>query len=276
MGDAEKSSLPHGRELAVRAAVVAGALIVAGVVFRLRFCGAVDLEPRPAAPAVVASAGENADDAWTRQVADDARTLRLQRVPDRGDLAAPFPHQLDAARHRLDASAPLETAGLRLTLVTVDDAQALRIDNLSPSPVAYRVDARPERCRIHRQLRHDALVLREQGTAGDSAVRGMCAGRAAVVVSRVETVQVPLLSYHYVGRLRPSLLGLDEEWIGAHVHEGSLPACDIAIPALLQGDISAGRTTWLDLVDFYATHSCEKYEFPQGYRALAQGNRVLP
>jgi hypothetical protein len=269
MGAAEKS-------LHVRLGIAGGALVLAGVVFYLRFCGSVDLPARPAAPAVVDSAATEGD-TWTRQVADDARTLQLQVVPDRADLAAPFPHQVDERRLELEVGGSVEAAGLRIAVVAAGDTTALQIDNQAASPVAYRVDARTKRpCRTRRQLLHDGLALREKGAIGASAQRGLCAGRVAVVITRVETLQIPLLSYHYVGRLRPSAVGLDEEWISGHRHEGGLSGCDLSLPAVLQREIEAGRTTWRDLADFWATHSCEKYTFPEGYKAHVQGNRVLP
>jgi len=287
MGDAEKSSFPRGHDLAARAAVLGAALVVAAVVFWLRFCGEVDRPARPAAPSVTeqqpdqVAAGPQGGDLWTRQLAADARSLRLQRVPTAEEMSRAFVHQQSGARQRLEVGQSIESAGLRIVVVDVDGMMSLRIDNLATAPVAYRVDAQPERgraCRGGPYPAHSALVLGERGSPAATVVRGLCPRRsgAGVTIHRVETVQLPSLGYHYLARMRPAQLGLDDEHLRGHRPATDLPGCDPAMPAWLEGDLESGRTTWRDLVDFYARQPCDKYAFSQGYKAVEQGAQRLP
>jgi len=276
-----------GRDLAQRAAIVAGTLVVAVVVFKLRFCGAVDMPSRPAAPSVQEIAGDQAaaalggSDVYARQIAADAATAHLPRAPGVDEMSRAFPDHVDQARHRLEAGQSFDAAGLRVSAVEVEGMLSLAIENLGSRPVAYRVDARAERgraCRVRHRMPYDALALREQGDKGATAVRSMC-GRhkgSGVVVTRVETIELPLLAYHYVSRMTPAALGLDAEELADHRSRSELPRCEILMPAWLESDLSGGRTHWRDLVDFYGRHPCDKYQFPKGYEAQDEGSRALP
>lgn len=286
MGDAEKSSFPRGQDLAVRAAILGVALLAAGVVFWLRFCGEVDRPARPAAPSVTepppdrVTGTPQGGDLLDRQRIADARSLRLQRIPGAEEMARGFPHQQSTARQRLEVGQSIEAAGLRIAAVVVNGVMALRIENLAAAPVAYRVDAQADRGRACRgaSLRHDALALGAKGSANAVAVRGLCPARSesGVTLGRVETVQLPALGFHYVSRMRPAQLGLDEEQVRGHRPGTELAGCEPAAPAWLEGDIESGRTTWRDLVDFYARHPCDKYAFTQGYKAIEQDAQPLP
>jgi hypothetical protein len=49
------------------------------------------------------------------------------------------------------------------------------------------------------------------------------------------------------------------------------------MPQVVRSGLENGRIGWRDLVDFYARHRCQTYEFPIAYRALkSDGERPIP
>ena len=47
--------------------------------------------------------------------------------------------------------------------------------------------------------------------------------------------------------------------------------------AVVRNGLDRGDLQWRDLVDFYARHRCQTYQFPVSYKALKQdGERPIP
>ena len=88
---------------------------------------------------------------------------------------------------------------------------------------------------------------------------------AGLEEAKVEVMEIPSLSYHYLCRLRPVVL-LHEERITAGHHAGRGRPCDPIAWADIKAGAEAKQVDWADVVDFYARHSCDEYNFYRGYR----------
>jgi hypothetical protein len=126
-------------------------------------------------------------------------------------------------------------------------------------------------------LAHDAIVVGR----GKQVQRTECIYRSgmSLAIERVESVALPPLSSAYVSRLPPAAFGADARM--ARGHRPDLPAgmavCSTVASQSVRSDIENGTIAWRDLVDFYARHSCETYQFPEGYKAFEKnGARTLP
>ncbi len=206
-------------------------------------------------------------------------------------LSGVFPHDSAEPGRRLVAGGPrLEVGDLALSVrvgrvtarlergeLTMDHL-ILRIENRTDRHLAYRVETRvpldPRGCIEKAALPHNAIALSPR----EVVERTECGrgGIDSLIVSRVETVELPALAHHYVSRLVPGHIGLDARTTHGHqAAEGS--ACgDIPEQAILRG-IEKNAVSWRDVIDFYGRHSCSRYIFPVGYRAfIRDGEWTLP
>jgi len=273
---------------AIAAGGAALALLVGVLLFWVRFCGEVAVPARPperplmAVNTAQATATLDASrEVFRQRIESDAQRYRVSPVPTVDDLAQPMAHKESTRRIELSPGkgGPVELAGLRLQAIRKGHVLALRIENLGDHPVAYRVDTRPalghRACRRKKTLPFNAMALREAGDPAAVAVRSECVYKRGkgLVITRVETVQLPALSYYYISRLQPSSVGLAGDAVRGHrPPEGT--ACQRSLSVALEGQMRTKETTWRDLIDFYARHSCEAYRFPNDYKALDPGRTL--
>ncbi len=272
----------------IAAAGAAFALLVGVLLFYVRFCGEPAVPARPAERPLMAvdtaHATESLDasrEVFRQRIKSDAKRYRLSAAPTLEELGQPFPHQELTRRISLHPGkgGPVEVAGLRLQAIRQGHVLALRIENLGDTPVAYRVDTRPalghRACRRKETLPLNAMALREAGDPAAVAVRSECVYKRGkgLVITRVETVQLPALSYYYVSRLQPSSVGLTGDAVRGHRSPEGTP-CQRSLSTVLEGQMRSGQTRWRDLIDFYARHSCEAYRFPNKYKAVKPGEQL--
>src|SRR5690606_3456002 len=189
------------------------------------------------------------------------------------DLSRALPHRVSEERIALaprGKGSSAEVLGLRLALSVADiegtprRQMILGITNTTEDYLAYRVLTRPSRgtssCHEKADIAHNAVAL----APGQTLRRSECIYKSGwrLVVSRVETVALPALSYHYLSAVPPPALGLDLLPARGHRPPAGRSPCQIFHPATVAEAIRSGEARWRDLVDFYARHSCQTFTFP--------------
>jgi hypothetical protein len=172
----------------------------------------------------------------------------------------------------------LELAGVRLRALHLAEGLALEIVNATDSDIAYDVVTAPiaaATCNAAPVLPFNAMLI----ARGHSETRVECVWRdgIALAVTQVETLEVPPLSAWYLSHVPPSVVGIEPRIArGHHVAETS-ERCRVAQPQAVRSGLERGEIGWRDLVDFYARHRCQTYQFPVGYRAFRTDNeRSVP
>jgi hypothetical protein len=213
-------------------------------------------------------------------LAEDARRFGV-KAPTVAELAKPLRHIVEfSGRQRLQPrkEGGLDTEHLKLRLsIAKEWAHApgggftaphaiLHISNKSDKHLAYHIvtdtiDRR--RCLNKSDLTHNAIAL----APGEEVARTECTvdSLTEIVVTRVEVVELSPLSYHYLCRVPPGMLLLDERTAGGHLAGRGKPCPPIAWAEIKAG-AEAKDVAWLDVVDYYARHSCDEYTFFRGYR----------
>lgn len=271
-----------------------GAVVTASLALGLmRTCSKVSIPPKPPAPTmtgttqdVLKTASASAD-SWRARIERDAATLGVA-TPSDTEMSRKFVYRLDEEKRVIaPGEGSIEAAGLRLTASSMPEegtprqAMVLTIENLTDQDLAYHVVTTPRpggaACNQRLILAHDASVVRR----GEKQVRSECIYRPgmSLAIDRVETIGLPPLSAAYVSRLPPAALGADPRLTRGH--RPDLPAgmavCSTVTSQSDRAAIERGEISWRDLVDFYARHSCENYQFSEGYSAFDRdGARPLP
>lgn len=280
-----------------RSAVVVVALALMAAVVKLSFCHAVSLPPKPPRPppkrvavAAVSAQVESDPDVYAQHLVADSHQFRVKPPATPAAMSHVLPYQIDTRRRTLQPGhkgkhATAEVLGLKLSL-SVGDIEGtprrqmiLTIANTTDQYLAYRVRTRPSRgtqpCHDKSDLAHNAVALAPHETIR----RAECTYRSGwrLFVDQVETIALPPLSYYYVSAVPPPELGLDLLTSRAHRPATSRGLCHVFHSADLDEALRSGATTWRDLVDFYARHTCENYAFPNNYKAFQKdGERPLP
>jgi hypothetical protein len=212
-------------------------------------------------------------------------------APDPKDFARPFPRSVEfAGRQRLSArkDGGLETKHLKISLeVTKEWAQAagggfttehavVRIVNKTDKYLAYHVVtdvSDPRRCLSKGDITQNAIALTPQ----EEVARTECTidPTTAIYLLKVEVMEVPPLSYHYLCRLRPVVLLHDERVTAGHKAGRGKP-CDPIAWADIKAGAEAKEVEWADVADFYARHSCDDYTFFRGYKFAQSPLARLP
>jgi hypothetical protein len=153
------------------------------------------------------------------------------------------------------------------------------IQNLVDSDLGYEVMTDPSTgasiCSSVRPLPINAMVIAK----GGSETRTECAWREgmSLAVTKVETVEVGPLSSFYLSQVPPALVGIDSRIARGHHGVDSKEPCPGVISQVVRGSLERGDLGWRDLVDFYARHRCQSFQFPISYRAFKSDNeRSLP
>jgi hypothetical protein len=265
-----------------RMGVIAGAIVLVAVITSLRFCGQMSLPPKP--PEVRASSGTSrqlltkstASPEVYRQFLQTDAELAGVRAPSVEDMSRKLAYRVDDARHPLElGKPPIEIAGLRMHIEQTGDQVALVIQNTVDSDVAYHVVTNASSlhaCADARPLPFDAMVIKMHG----QETRAECVAGPPLYVTKAETVEISPLSAYYLEQLPTKLVGLDDHT--ARGHRSSKDAgCVASMSAVVQSGLEKGDIGWRDLVDFYARHRCQTYQFPSSYRAInADGQRQIP
>jgi hypothetical protein len=267
--------------------LIGGAILVCAISY-VRFCGHLSLPPKPEAPAgpsgtarQLLSQTAGSPSVYLDHVQSDA-AIAGTRAPTIEEMSRKLPYHVDESRSGdvlEPGNSPIERAGLRLHLERSGDAVVLVIQNLLKSDVAYNVTTTPSLgggvCASARPLPFNAIVIAQKG----SETRTECAWREGltIIVNKVETVEVGHLSAFYLGQLPPRLLGLDDRITRGHRGVDTKEPCSAVVSAAVRSGMDRGTIGWRDLVDFYARHRCQSYQFPPSYRAFkSDGERQLP
>jgi hypothetical protein len=288
-------------DAAFRVGVGSAALAAAVIIGRLSFCHDIDLPRLPPEPvatrqvvakAVAAVASTERDPAaYARQLASDSRALHIEPTVTPADLSGVMAYRADAKRRVLEPgrkSATAHVLGLELSLSVAEISGTprrqlvLAIENTTRGHLAYRVMTKPSRgagsCFTKSDLAHNAIAL----APGEKVRRSECIYRSGLTLSidRVETIELPRLSYYYVSALPSVALALDRaDRLAArgHLSAGARSPCRVFQSADLTAAFSSGSATWRDLVDFYARHPCGVYSFDMNYKAFQKPDeRELP
>jgi hypothetical protein len=256
-------------------------------------CSDIVIPPKPAPPTMVGSTQDVMKSAsatyasWRAGIERDAAKVGVS-APGDDAIARRLLYRVDEeARVIAPGEGSLEIAGLRLTASTEREegrnrqAMHLTIENLTDSDLAYHVVSKPRpggaACNDRLLLAHNAIVV----VKGGKVTRSECIFRAdmSLAIEKVETIALPPLSSAYVSRVPPAAVGADPRLSRGHRPElpAGMTVCTTVASQTVRRDIESGDTTWRDLVDYYARHSCESYQFPEGYRAFEKdGAQALP
>ena len=262
----------------------AGIALVVGIAVA-RFGGSLALPPRPAPPVVPRG---TSSELLTRSsaspvvyqdfIARDAATAGV-RAPTLEELSRKLVYRVDDARHVLEVGQPaLEIAGVRLRAIHLENSLALEIANATASDIAYAVASAPisaAGCNTAPALAFNAMTIRKDGR--ETRVECIWRDGIALAVTRVETIEVLPLSVWYLDHVPPSAVGIEPRIARGHQLPQTSERCGFALPQAVRSGLERGEIGWRDLVDFYARHRCQTYQFPLLYRALkTDGERPVP
>lgn len=268
-----------------RLGVIAGGVALAVGISVVRFCGGVSLPTKPEptyatgnqTQALAKSAAS--PNIYLEYLSKDAAAAGV-RTPTISDMSHKLAYRGDEARHVLEVGQPaIDVAGLRLQLVHENDVLVLEIHNTTSSDLAYSVVTQPtpsiNECNSATPLSFNAMVIAKGAT--ERRVECVWRDDMAIVVTRVETLEVSVMSAWLLGLVPPSLIGLDPRIARGHRGVIANEKCAAVVSQAVRSGLEKGEIGWRDLVDFYARHRCPTYRFPLSYRAFtADGERSLP
>jgi hypothetical protein len=262
---------------------VAGIALVAGIA-SVRFCGSVSLPAKPAPPTSPSGTssellGKSAASPAVYQdfIARDAAAAGVP-APTLEELSRKLPYRVDDTRRVREVGRPaVEVAGVRLRAVHVAEGLALEIANATGSDIAYAIASSPSpatSCNGAPVLPFNAMTIaRDQR---ETRVECVWRNGSALAITRVETIEVSPLSAWYVNHVQPSIVGIEPRIARGHVTTVGR-RCTHALPQAVRSGLERGEIAWRDLVDFYARHRCDTYQFPLLYRAFKTDNeRSVP
>jgi hypothetical protein len=285
----------EGKTLGLAVGAAGVTVIVIGAV--LLYAGEPPPPPaRPKAPpppeVMMNSVLKYSQPVYKALVESDARTWKLPAIALE-ELGRPNPYFAELrGRRRLKAKGKgkgVETAHLRLSLEISKkkamlegqsfavDHLVLRIENRTNKHLAYRIETMvsdTNKCTSKGDLPHNALVLEPRQTV----LRTECLYRddESVDVGRVEVIELPALSAHYVSRLPPNPTLYDSRTAAGHVPlSGTLCPQTFSWRDIQEG-IERKEIGWRDVIDFYARHNCEEYSFFRAYRYRTAAADPLP
>lgn len=269
-----------------RIGVLVGGVVLVAVITYLRFCGPLSLPEKPPAPTgpsgtqrQLLTQSTSSPSMYLDFLARDAASAGV-RAPTPDEMGRKLAYRVDDARHVLELGKPaIEVAGLRLHVERSGDAVVLAIQNLLDKDLAYEVTTSPSigtaLCNSARPLPINAMVIAK----GTTETRTECVFRdgISIVVTKVETMEVGPLSSYYLSEVPPTLVGVDERIARGHHGVETKEPCSAVSSQVVRSGLERGDIGWRDLVDFYARHRCQTYQFPSSYRAFKSDNeRAIP
>jgi hypothetical protein len=271
-----------------RLGVVGAGVVLAIGIATFRFCGSVPpLPPKPTTPTAVSGTSTQllTKSASSPTIYKDFLSRDAARagvpVPTIEDMSRKLVFRADDKRHVLEVGEdPKPIVGLEIAAVGVGgNSIGLEIHNPGSEALGYVIDTTPSpnvgNCNTARTVPLDVLVIRP----GERVTRVECVYRSgmALVIHRVDTVVLSPLSAWYVSHVPPAMLGIDERIGRSHRPPDSKEKCVPLMGQALRSQLETGEISWRDLVDFYARHRCQTYQFPLEYRAFAADNeRGIP
>jgi hypothetical protein len=263
-----------------------GGLVLVVLIAYLRFCGSVSLPAKPPPPVgptgtsrqlLAQSIGSPA--VYESFLEHDAAAAGV-RAPSVDDMSRKLPYRVDEARRSLElGQPPVEVAGLRLHVERAGDRVVLVIQNAVDAPLAYNVVTSPSlglaSCNSAVPLPFDANVIAK----GAITTRVECVwrDRMAIMVTKVETLELTSLQAWYLDQVPAEVLGIEARIARGHRAADASSRCSAVVSAVIRGMQEQGEITWRDLADFYARHRCQSYQFPSSYRAFkVDGEHALP
>jgi hypothetical protein len=271
-------------------AVSGGGVVLFVLLLFTTFTHELTVPRKPSRPKVSVASAERFSESvdrtpaiWRNYLERDAQKYGVD-APDPDSMKEPFRYRADDKGWLLvpgkDGNS-VEVAGLRLTVSKRDmrgsnkKLMVLSIENTTDVALAYKIDTRPSRgtqaCQQKEDLTHNAMAV----AAGDAELRSECIFRRGwkLKIKKVETVELPPVSYHYVSRLAASQVGYERRVVRGHKPPRGA-TCQLVLPAILAKGIESGEIPWRDVVDFYARHRCETYTFPDSYKAIQRAGEV--
>ena len=269
-----------------RIGVLVGGAVLVVVITYLRFCGSLSLPDKPTPPSgptgtqrQLLSKTTTSPAVYREMLERDAASAGV-KPPSVADMQRKLAYRVDEARHVLEPGDPaIEVAGLRLRAERSGDSVVLTIQNLVKSDLAYEVTSVPSigtsLCNSVNPLPLNVMVIGNRG----SETRTECAWRdgMSIIVTKVETVEVSALSSYYVSQVPPSVVGIEPRIARGHHGMETKERCSTMTSQVVRTGLDRGEIGWRDLVDFYARHRCQTFQFPSSYRAfISDGERELP
>ncbi len=292
----------------VTLAALGVSLVVILVGLHVRFDYPLTLPPKPPPPAEMnpddaLRALDQKPEAYKQYLEKDVATYHSYRytgadgqprelvVPPEtqpADLQKVFPYEQTQVPQTIGLDESFETATLKLSVRadTLDMRMGhegtatfphiiLRIENKTDVPVAFNVITNTglaiEKCMEKSDLPGDQLALPPHGFIERTEciyVKGM-----KVSVSGIEDIQLPAISFFYVSRLNPAHIGADKRIFGGHRVPVGKMCTDIPEQSIHLA-IKTGQASWHDIIDFYARHNCDRYNFFNGYHAFSRPNQI--
>jgi hypothetical protein len=284
----EKSETPF------RIAVALAAVVLALLILRMRFCYDVELAslpprpvPRRVSAAEVNRTVEASPEFYADHVAKDAVTYGLTTPPKATELGRALPYKVvsldDVVLDPADKNNRAEALGLvlRASVQSIEDRVdrqiVLSIENTTDTFLAYRVTTRPTRgvtpCSRKQDLPHDAIAIAPHKVERRSEC--LWSSGWKLQIERIETIELPELSYHYVSLLPAgAAIGFDPRTSRGHLSPDHEPLCRLYHSGELENHIRGGMIGWRDIVDFYSRHRCKTYTMSAGYRAVPDGQTI--
>lgn len=270
-------------EQQARIATFAGAFALVVLMSYIRFCGSVSLPAKPPAPEGPTGtqtqllAQSSSSPAVYKGFLDTDAASAGVRTPSLHDMSKKLAYRVDEARHVLEpGKSPLVLAGVKIFLERASDQVILVIANQLDATIAYNVVTTPSTgegaCSSVPPLAYNAMVIEK----GGSQRRTECAWRdgMSIIVSKVETIEVSPLSAWYLSQLPPGLVGIETRLARGHHGVEPKEKCTPVMSQVTRTGIDRGEIGWRDLIDFYARHRCQSYQFPSSYRALKSDGEV--
>ena len=269
-----------------RLGTLAGAFALVVLIVYVRFCGSMSLPQKPPPPTgptgtqrdlLKQSNGSPA--VYKSFLESDAQNAGVN-VPSASDMAKQFAYRVDEAKHVLEpGQPPIDLAGLRLHVERSSNQVLLVVENKLETNVAYNVVTQPSigsaLCNSASVLPFNAMVIGK----GSSERRTECVWRdgESILVTKVETIEVMPLSAWYLSQVPPVLVGIEDRIARGHRGVQTAEVCSPIMSAVVRNGLDRGDLQWRDLVDFYARHRCQTYQFPVSYKALKKdGERATP
>jgi hypothetical protein len=147
------------------------------------------------------------------------------------------------------------------------------ITNVSERPLAYYARLRSlDRglCEVRGARMHNAMALMPD----EAAEVVVCAGPGKIRVDRLEILEVSELGYHYVSQVPPGAIGHDSVTSASHEPMSRAPICTSVDDKGLSTQVRKGLVRWVDVIDFYSRHNCERFAFFEGYRYGPEARQV--
>jgi len=236
--------------------------------------------PPPATATTVTGVLRYTEGYYKAELDEDAKRLGLP-APDLATMAKPLPYfdETGAARRMKPEHDTLETPHLRLTTnVSKEWAMTpggqgfryehiiLNITNRGDRALAFNVRTsigKGTRCREKGHMLYNALALEPGQT--ESRTECLWAPGSYLTVEKIEVIELGKLGYHYVSKLPPTQVLIDERIAGGHQPPKADKTCAFVPWREVQAAHEHGAG-WADVIDFYARHNCDEYSFWQGYR----------